>query len=218
MGKVNQSEKSLRKYFKKKMVVDINELFHFLETTSRMTAFRHLRKIGYLSSYSHAGRYYTLVEIPIFDEHGLWYFNEISFSKAGTLKATITVLLDKAEAGYTHRDLRQLLRVRVQNTLNDLVSAGLIERQAMEGVFVYFSGNTQRIASQLNRRHRLIQSEHQGTSPAPMEIIEVLLELLQTEVNWEPKAISKSLKARGVLISMDKAGRVLERYHLKKNP
>lgn len=200
------------------MVIDINELLAFLETKSRMTAFRHLRKIGYISSYSHAGRYYTLLEIPTFNEHGLWYFNEISFSKAVTLKATITVLLDKVEAGYTHRELRHLLRVRVQNTLNDLVSKGLIERQAMEGVFVYFSGNSQRAASQFTRRQRLIQSEHQETWLAPMEIIEILLELLQTEVEWEPKAISKSLKARGVPISMDKVGHVLERYHLKKKP
>ena len=56
---------------------------------SRRSLFRDLARVGYLSSYTHAGRYYTLKEIPVFDEHGLWFYQGIGFSHAGTLKATV---------------------------------------------------------------------------------------------------------------------------------
>ncbi|HKL58901.1 MAG TPA: hypothetical protein VJ863_03300 [Sphaerochaeta sp.] len=39
----------------------------------------------YLGSYNHNGRFYTLAGIPQFDEHGLWGYKNIRFSRFGTL-------------------------------------------------------------------------------------------------------------------------------------
>ena len=39
-----------------------------------MTVFRKLKEIGYLSGYSHRGRYYTLAQTAHFDELGVWSF------------------------------------------------------------------------------------------------------------------------------------------------
>ena len=86
--KIKREEK-IEKLFERLKITDINKLFQVLETRSIMTVFRNLTKIGYYSSYSHAGRYYTLRHIPNFDENGLWHFKDISFSKFGTLKATV---------------------------------------------------------------------------------------------------------------------------------
>ena len=30
-------------------------------------------RIGYRTNYTHVGRYYTLADIPVFDDHGLWF-------------------------------------------------------------------------------------------------------------------------------------------------
>jgi hypothetical protein len=73
--------------------MDMNTLLNALDGRSRRSVFRDLTTIGYLSSYTHTGRYYTLVHIPEFDEHGLWFFQGVGFSKAGTLKSTITELV-----------------------------------------------------------------------------------------------------------------------------
>ena len=40
--------------------------------TSNLTVFRKLKHLGYLASYTHRGRFYTLTEIARFDDHGLW--------------------------------------------------------------------------------------------------------------------------------------------------
>jgi len=46
-----------------------------------MSVFRRLSALGYLSSFNHDGRYYTLDDIPDFDINGLWHFQGVFFSK-----------------------------------------------------------------------------------------------------------------------------------------
>jgi len=69
----SESFKSLQKYCLKQQVMNINVLSKILQTKSRMSIFRRLKEIGYFSSFSHAGKYYTLTNIPQFDENGLWF-------------------------------------------------------------------------------------------------------------------------------------------------
>jgi len=66
----------------------LNDLRAALGTTSRTTIFRILKGVGYFTSYSHAGRYYTLRRIPKFDRWGLWAWRDVRFSSHGTLRAT----------------------------------------------------------------------------------------------------------------------------------
>ena len=41
------SENALRSFFRKHSIAEISELFHLLETRSRMSVFRRLKAIGY---------------------------------------------------------------------------------------------------------------------------------------------------------------------------
>jgi hypothetical protein len=77
--------RTLEKLFRRRPVVQLNELQRALGTSTR-TAFRVLDRLGYLNSYNHAGAYYTLRAIPEFDAHGLWVHGEVRFSKHGTLR------------------------------------------------------------------------------------------------------------------------------------
>ena len=109
--------KSLLRLFRRQKVVELTDLFAALGTHSRMTVFRRMVALDYLSSYSHAGRYYTLPDIPQFDEHGLWQHAGAFFSHDGTLKETVVRLVDAAPTGEFQRDLQVRLKVRVHNTL-----------------------------------------------------------------------------------------------------
>lgn len=86
-----------------------------------MQFFRDLKVIGHLYSCNHAGRFYTLTDVPQFDADGLWQYQGVFFSRHGTLKATVGHLVQTADAGRTHHELQELLCVRVHNTLLDLV-------------------------------------------------------------------------------------------------
>ena len=66
----------LQRLLKRKKVCTLEELMESLGTTVRMTVFRKLAELPYLTSYSHRGRYYTLKPLCKFDDSGLWSYRE----------------------------------------------------------------------------------------------------------------------------------------------
>ncbi len=208
-------ENNLEKFFRSRLIMDIKTMQRLCKGRSKRSLFRDLNSIGYLSSYSHAGRFYTLLDIPRFDNYGLWHYEQVSFSKNGTLKATIRFLVKNARAGWTHRELKDLLRVRVQNALNDLIKNQWINRQRVDNVFVYISAKKETAMMQISKREELFEAIHKSPPLTNEVIIEVLLELIHSD-NWHPKTISKHLQAKGVLVTKDNVEQVLTRYNLKK--
>jgi len=127
----------LTRVFRRKRVMDMRSIEDALDGRSRRSIFRDLSTIGYLASYTHTGRYYTLDPIPEFDEHGLWFFQGVGFSKKGTLKRTVVDLVHGAEAGRRHDELELIVRIRVHNTLLILVRDMAISRERVEGAYLY---------------------------------------------------------------------------------
>ena len=62
--------------------------------------------MGYLSSYSHAGTYYTLSAIPSIDADGLWAHSGVLFSKHGNLRYTIVHLVNKTPGAAPTRSFK----------------------------------------------------------------------------------------------------------------
>ena len=71
--------------FKQERLLTLSEIQHALETKTRMTVYRRLKPLGYKTSYSHSGRYYTLDQLAQYDANGIWEVDGILFSKHGTL-------------------------------------------------------------------------------------------------------------------------------------
>ena len=74
----------LRSLFRKTPVMEMSQLEQVVPR-SRRSLFRDLSSLGYVSSYSHTDRYYTLSSVAEFDADGLWQFQGIGFSRDGTL-------------------------------------------------------------------------------------------------------------------------------------
>jgi len=122
-----------------------------LRGRSRHSLFRDLCSLGYHTSYTHAGRYYTLSGIPQFEGSGLWFHGEVGFSRAGTLKETAAVEVEESPTGVTHGELR----VRVYNALLDLERAGRIGHSQYKRWRLYVSADPGRAAEQTARRDEL---------------------------------------------------------------
>ncbi|MFH1184738.1 MAG: hypothetical protein V1755_06820 [Chloroflexota bacterium] len=208
------SARTLERLFRSKPVVELGAFYRSLKTRSRMSVFRRLKELDYLSSYSHAGRYYTLADIPRFDEHGLWFYQGIGFSQAGTLKSTVARLVDIARAGHTHPELQQLLRVRVQNTLLDLVREERIDRQRLDGRYVYLSVQSDRAGEQIAARgERLAGARKEPLPLPPATMIELLIEAIRSgQVKAAPSEIAERLKARGLVVTAEEVEAVFVRY------
>jgi hypothetical protein len=129
----------LRSLLQRKKIATLPELKGALGSSATMTVFRKLKALGYLTSYSHRGKYYTLAEIPRFDEWGLWSYDGVWFSRDKNLLATAQRFVEKAEAGFTAGELQDRLNVEVKEPLLQLYRRKRIDRDDLGGRYVYFS-------------------------------------------------------------------------------
>lgn len=211
-----ESTKALRKLVRRVPVVTLETLFSALGTRSRMTAFRRLRQVGYLSSFTHGGSWYTLHDIPKFDQHGLWFHGDVGFSRAGTLKQTVAVQVEQAAEGRTHSELQPRLRVRVHNTLLELLRQGRIGRERWQRVYLYLSADAGRAAEQVAARRQLAAVRAESLRVATdEEVVEVLVEALRSAPEIPaPTLVAGRLVARGVRLEPHHVQQVYEEHGL----
>ncbi len=107
----------LRSLLQRQKIATLAELKEAVGTSAAMTVFRKLSDLGYQTSYSHRGKYYTLADIPNFDDQGLWFYQAVGFSRDGTLLATAQRFVEQARVGFTAGELRDLLQVEVKQAL-----------------------------------------------------------------------------------------------------
>jgi hypothetical protein len=204
--------------FSRRPVARLDELRRALNSSGR-TVFRVLGRMGYLSSYSHAGRYYTLESIPSFDLDGLWSHAGVLFSRCRTLRATIVELVGKALAGYTHAELQFRLQLRVHDTLYDLVEAGEIGRTEIERLYLYVSAEAAKAEAQVAERRRLAARPPLPAGlPEPPVVIEVLLAVIHSP-KPDAAAVAGLLQAQGKGVTLAQVEAVWTHYELgKKKP
>jgi hypothetical protein len=209
-----ESLKSLQKIFLKQQVVNMSALSNILQTKSRMSIFRRLKEIGYFSSFTHAGKYYTITNIPQFDENGLWFHQEIGFSWFGTLKATIIELVCGSSAGLTHLELSQLLRIKVYNSLLGLVKEGMVGRERIEKSFLYVAPEHGKAMKQINQqRTTATESVSDFTLVSDTTVIEVLIETIHAgKIEISPSLVTKRLSKRGILIANKQVEQIFKQY------
>ena len=153
MRKVFIPKERLKDIFIKQKTATMKQLKSVLKTDISMTVYRKLRKLNYLSSSSHSGKYYTLMEIPKFNRDGLWFHKSVLFSRHGTLLETIKKLIDEAEYGYSSLELESLLKVKPNETLIKLINTKHLVRTKLNGRFVYFTvSKNERIRQELSRK------------------------------------------------------------------
>lgn len=213
---MEQTHGQLTRLFRRCPVMDMAEIGARAGGRSVRSLYRDLSKLGYLSSFTHAGRYYTLAGVPDFDEDGLWFHHGIGFSRAGTLKETAAVMVEAAEAGCTHPELEARLRVRVHNTLLGLVREQRLGRERLSSRYVYVSADAARRAEQIEGRRALLAGEVNVVAALPAEmVIAVLVEALQASEGLAPSGVvAGRLSARGEHVSAAQVERIYSEYEL----
>ena len=211
-----RSAETLLELFASETVVDLPRIQEALGEVSSMTVFRYLRQIPYRRSYNHNGRYYCLHEPAQYDRLGLWSVGDIHFSVDGSLAETVRRLVYEMEAGATHRELQERLRVRVHNTLLRLLRRGEIERERLAQLYVYLHRDAAIRAVQIQRRETLLnagESARLGTDIPDEIIIQVLLTLLH-HPGAKVAEVVRYLRGHSPPISLVQVDAVFTRYDL----
>jgi hypothetical protein len=163
-----------------------------LGTRVDMTVFRKLSPLGYLTSYSHRGSYYTLQSIPRFDAQGIWLARGAWFSRHGTLLQAAEAAVQEALAGYVASELEALLHVPVKEVLLQLALAGRIDRHDFHGLYLYTAKD--RIRRQEQRAARQALWERVDEEPDQQRAAIVLFYSLLDEQQRRLYAGLESLK------------------------
>jgi len=129
----------LRTLLRRRKIATMEELKDALQTPVDMTVFRKLKTLGYRTSYSHGGGFYTLEEIVQFDELGLWSHRDVHFSEHGRLLATLVAFVEESDAGYFVPELETVVHVGVKDALLKLVRQRRVAREKVTGRYLYCS-------------------------------------------------------------------------------
>lgn len=217
MPNQTETQQTLQRLFRSRPVALLQDLYDAFGTHSRMTVFRRLREVGYSTSFTHSGRYYTLSGVPSFDQRGLWFVEEIGFSRFGTLKETVAVLVSDASAGITHAELETLLRVRSLNPLRDLVEEGRVGRQRRGRTHLYVSPDGARAQAQLDRREEGVRGGEEEASLPKAVVLEVLVEAARVgRVAIDAVTLAARLELRGVRVTAEQVRRICEHYGIRQ--
>jgi len=134
----------LEALFQDRKVATLSQLKGALGSDVDLTVFRKLSVLPYRSSYSHRGAYYTLDTIARYDELGLWSFQDIHFSRHGTLLNVAAVLVSNASAGYFTDELDAVVQVPTKDALRQLAQRGRLDRRELEGRYLYCAAERER--------------------------------------------------------------------------
>ena len=187
--------------------------------TGRGAVFRDLQKVEILTSYSHAGQYHALQSTVKFNRDGLWFYDHIAFSRHGTLKKTLVDTISDSPAGMTHKELKTLLRIQVQNALTHLIKAKTLQRRSSPGqIFVYLSNEDSQAQEQWQKRRAIDEKTTGMTMPPESVVIDILLEIIRGDERVvDESALGSRLKKRGIAVPQQKLIYVLTYYDIKKN-
>ena len=183
-----------------------------------MTTFRYLKQVPYRRSYNHNGRYYCLHEPTRYDRLGLWSFRGIHFSVDGSLRNTVARMVREDEAGATHHELQDRLRVRAHNTLLDLVRKREVARERVADVYLYLHTDPVIQREQIHQRRERTATEQRARARDASElsdqvIIAVLLALIRHPGSG-PADVLRHLRGHAPPIPFDEIRAVFNRYDL----
>ncbi len=207
----------LLQLFQAKEVVTFKDLQKTLDQASRATTFRYLRQVQYLRSYNHNGGYYTRRDPALFDRFGLYSRGNIHFSRDGTLGDTVKRLVRESQAGWTQRELAELLRVRVQVLLLEAVRQDEIRREAVGGFYLYVHIDPAIGEIQLQRcRERMVARQSGEAVIVRLDdsvIIQVLLTLIRHPGSRAGDVV-RALRGHSPPIGMEQVVAIFSRYDL----
>jgi len=175
MKPIQDAAACLLRHWRRKKVITLPELIEELRTSLR-TVRRRLKLWGALASFNHNSRFYTLPELPQFDEHGLWFHRDIGFSRHGHLPQTIVALVRQAPAGLTAAELGQRLRLAPRSFLWQFHQHPDLQREKYQGHYVYFAADPT-----VAIRQKAIRNAALAPVPLPSaaEAIAVLVQAMQ---------------------------------------
>jgi hypothetical protein len=143
---------------------------------SLRTIRRRLKAWGALASFNYNSRFYTLPDLPQFDEQGLWFHQAIGFSRHGHLPQTIAALVCQSPSGLTAAQLGQRLQLNPRSFLWQFHQHPDLQRQKYHGHYLYLAADPIVAARQIALRSMVLTPVR---LPSAQQAIAILVQVIQ---------------------------------------
>ena len=211
-----EKEQQTLAVFRRVRIMTITQLAQHLDC-SIPTVRNRLRSWRALTSYNRNGRYYALPNVAAFNEHGLWKYKGVCFSRWGTLKNTVRHLVRNSSAGLDASEIGRLVGLMPRSFMAQLRKIQGLHREKVEKRFVYYADEDHTYRSQ--RTRRVEQSKAMPkTLPSDAEAIFILVDRIK-HPRFSEQQCAQRLRSKGKSVSVV-AIRNLLAYHgiEKKTP
>ena len=174
---------------------------------------RFLAEVGYYSSFTHNGGWYTLRSIPRFGRDGLWFYHDIGFSRAGSLTKTLISLIARSPAGMSAEMLGENLHCRCHGVLVKLCRNGRVQRQKTGRCHTYFAIDSHIAAGQ----RQALSMQHLPEVQFSAEIaVLILAEFIRTPESSFQQLAEKISRTKKVTVNAEQIERLFDQHGLKK--
>ena len=186
--------------FRRQKIITITQLVHWLKC-SVITARRRLKNWQSYTSINNNGRYYTLPQIPVFDENGLWKYRTVFFSKHGNLKQTIIALITESDKGLSAVEIAEFVDLVPNSSfLSRFKSEPGVRREKHQGRFIYLSDHPEIYSRQKQRR---ASRQRAVGFLSDSEAVEILVHLIKyPDIGIEQLAAKVSKPGKQVVPAM----------------
>ncbi len=190
------SRRRLENMFKKESILTLKEICEKFKITIASAKY-HVKKIGGITSLNKNNQYYSLPHIIAHSPDGFWEYNGIKFSSSGNLNKTLISKIEESPEGITAKSLEELLQTKLSSILSNLTSKGMVLREKIDSVFVYFSINEERFEIQKTKRFSSALTENNILN---LGYIYALIERMKNP-NLGVKEFAKTITSQGFTIA-----------------
>jgi hypothetical protein len=204
-----ETEQQTLAVFRRSRIMTITQLAQHLDC-SIPTVRNRLRSWRALTSYNRNGRYYALPNVAKFNEHGLWKYKGVCFSRWGTLKNTVRHLVKNSSAGLDASEIGRLVGLMPRSFMAQLRKIQGLHREKVEKRFVYYADEDHTYRSQRTRRAEQSKAMPK-TLPSDAEAIFILVDRIK-HPRFSEQQCAQRLRSKGESVSVV-AIRNLLAYH-----
>jgi hypothetical protein len=189
------NEKGVLKKFRQQKVITIEKLVQLFQYYV-ITVIRRLKKWKTYTSINKNGRYYTLPQIPVFDENGLWKYQTVLFSKYGNLKQTTIELIRRSQVGLSAVDIAEIIEIPSSSSFfSQIKNVAGIQREKLQGRFTYFSDTP----DQYQRQKRALGRQKTTDWPTDAQAVKILIQMIKHPgIDIEQLAVKAVLQGQWV--------------------
>ena len=119
--KKDQRLRVLKDLFASKKITSFQVIVESIKCPE-ITIRRDLRDLEAITSFSHQRRFLTLPDIPTFDENGIWFYEDIEFSRYRDSLALIVEIINNSENGMSRESIEEILGIKIFQQIQTLLA------------------------------------------------------------------------------------------------